>query len=114
MRGLAHITSGGLLNLLRLEAEVGYSIDNPLPRLPVFELIAERSGADEAELQQVFNMGCGFCVVVPEEHADAAIEIAAARHPGATRIGSVTAEAGVVELRSLGLRGREGAGFSAA
>ncbi|HEX8743806.1 MAG TPA: phosphoribosylformylglycinamidine cyclo-ligase [Thermoleophilaceae bacterium] len=114
VRGLAHITSGGLLNLLRLEAEVGYSIDRPLPRTPVFDLIAERSGAAEAELQQVFNMGCGFCVVVPAGQADAAIEIAAARHPGAARIGSVTAEAGTVELPALGLRGREGAGFAAA
>jgi phosphoribosylformylglycinamidine cyclo-ligase len=114
VRGLAHITSGGLLNLLRLEAEVGYSIDSPLPRLPVFELIAVRSGAAEAELQEVFNMGCGFCVVVPAEQADRAIEIAAARHPGAARIGAATADAGVVELPSLGLSGREGAGFAPA
>ena len=114
VRGLAHITSGGLLNLLRLEAEVGYSIDSPLPRLPVFELISARSGAEETELQEVFNMGCGFCVVVPAEQADAATEIAAARHPGAARIGSVTADAGVVDLPAAGLRGREGTGFSAA
>ncbi len=31
MRGLAHITGDGLLNLLRLEADVGYRIDSPLP-----------------------------------------------------------------------------------
>jgi phosphoribosylformylglycinamidine cyclo-ligase len=114
VRGLAHITSGGLLNLLRLEAEVGYSITDPLPRTPVFDLIAERSGAAEAELQQVFNMGCGFCVVVPAAEADAAMEIAAARHPGAAVIGSVTANAGTVELPAVGLTGRDGAGFSAA
>ncbi len=113
VRGLAHITSGGLLNLLRLEAEVGYAIDSPLPRLPVFELIAERSGAPEGELQEVFNMGCGFCVVVPAGQAEAALEIATARHPGAARIGSATANAGVVELPGLGLAGREGAGFGA-
>jgi phosphoribosylformylglycinamidine cyclo-ligase len=113
VRGLAHITSGGLLNLLRLEAEVGYAIDAPLPRLPVFELIAKRAEAEEAELQEVFNMGCGFCVVVPAEQADAAIEIAVARHPGTAQIGQVTENAGVVELPALGLRGREGAGFAA-
>ena len=112
VRGLAHITSGGLLNLLRLEADVGYSIDAPLPRLPVFELIAERSGADESELQEVFNMGCGFCVVVPAEQAVATVQIVDARHPGAAVIGSVTEEAGAVELPALGLHGRDG-GFSA-
>src|SRR5436305_1369510 len=43
VRGLAHITSGGLLNLLRLEAHVGYRIDSPLGVLPIFELIRERA-----------------------------------------------------------------------
>ncbi|HEX8067304.1 MAG TPA: phosphoribosylformylglycinamidine cyclo-ligase [Thermoleophilaceae bacterium] len=113
VRGLAHITSGGLLNLLRLEAEVGYSIDSPLPRPPVFDLIAERSGAADSELQEVFNLGCGFCVVVPADQAGAAEELAAERHPGTAAIGRVTAEAGAVELPAAGLVGREGAGFAA-
>ena len=43
VRGLAHITGDGLLNLLRLEAEVGYRIDAPLPVPPIFGLIAARS-----------------------------------------------------------------------
>src|ERR671914_374798 len=47
VRGLAHITSGGLHNLLRLEAEVGYRIDSPLPELPVFDLIRSRAGVSD-------------------------------------------------------------------
>jgi phosphoribosylformylglycinamidine cyclo-ligase len=97
VRGLAHITSGGLGNLLRLEAEVGYRIDSPLPTLPIFDLIAERSGAGEDELYEVFNMGCGFCCVVPEADAARALEILGARHPGAAVIGHATADAGIVE-----------------
>ena len=65
VRGLAHITSGGMMNLLRLHTDVGFRIDDPLPSLPVFDLIAERGGVDETEMIEVFNMGCGFCVVVP-------------------------------------------------
>ena len=42
VRGLAHITSGGLGNLLRLEAKVGYEIDDALPAPPIFSLIQER------------------------------------------------------------------------
>src|SRR5204863_7562063 len=97
VRGLAHITSGGLGNLLRLEADVGYRIDSPLPTLPIFDLIAARSGTDDADLHEVFNLGCGFCCVVPAKQADGALAILAARHPGAAVIGSVTENAGVVE-----------------
>src|SRR3954451_2903120 len=97
VRGLAHITSGGLGNLLRLEADVGYRIDSPLPTLPIFDLIAQRGGASDEELHDVFNMGCGFCCVVPEADAAAAVEMLASRHPGAAPIGRATADAGVVE-----------------
>ena len=110
VRGLAHITSGGLLNLLRLEAAVGYDIDGPLPRLPVFELIAARSRASEAELLEVFNMGCGFCVVVPDDQTDVAVELLDSHHGGTAVIGHVTDEAGVVRLP--GLVGRADTGFS--
>ena len=106
VRGLAHITSGGLLNLLRLEAGVGYRIDSPLPVLPVFDLIRERVGVDETEMLEVFNMGCGFCCVVPAAQADAAVELLAQRHRGAAVIGEVTASAGVVELPRSGVSGR--------
>src|SRR4051795_6409022 len=42
VRGLAHITSGGMLNLLRLEAEGGYPIPPPLPGGPLFAPAATR------------------------------------------------------------------------
>ena len=47
VRGLAHITSGGTKNLLRLAAEVGYEIDDPLSVQPVFELIQEQGGVSD-------------------------------------------------------------------
>src|SRR4051812_94808 len=50
VRGLAHITGDGFLNLLRLEAHAGYRIDAPLPVPPVFVHIAERGGVEDAEL----------------------------------------------------------------
>ncbi len=111
VRGLAHITGEGLLNLLRLEADVGFRVDRPLPVPTVFELIAERGGVEDAELYEVFNMGCGFCVVVPAADAGAAVELLGRRHPGSAVIGTVTAEPGVVELTRQGLRGRRHEGF---
>jgi phosphoribosylformylglycinamidine cyclo-ligase len=105
VRGLAHITSGGMLNLLRLEAEVGYRLDAPLPVPPIFDLIADGASVPAEEMHEVFNMGCGFCVVVPEADADAAVALLGAHHRGAAVIGRVTDSAGVVELPAVGLRG---------
>ena len=113
VRGLAHITGDGPLNLLRLEAEVGYAIDSPLAVPPVFGLIAERGGVEPAEMHEVFNMGCGFCCVVAEAQATEAVALLGERHPGAAVIGTVTDRAGVVELPVAGLEGRTGEGFAA-
>src|SRR6185369_8737481 len=50
VHGLAHITSGGLGNLLRLAATVDYVIDTPLPVPAVFALIQERGEVSDAEM----------------------------------------------------------------
>jgi phosphoribosylformylglycinamidine cyclo-ligase len=94
VHGLAHITGGGLLNLSRLNDAVGFAVEEPLPVPPVIELVRERAGVADAEAWEVFNMGCGFVAVVPEDDADAATALLAAHHPGARRIGSVTADTG--------------------
>ena len=91
VHGLAHITSGGLDNLLRLKAEVRYEITDPLKPQPVFDLIAERGGVPENEMYEVFNMGCGFCVVVPEADEAAALLVLRDHYPAARSIGTVTA-----------------------
>jgi len=114
VRGLAHITGDGFLNLLRLEAHAGYRIHSPLPVPPVFVHIAERGGVEDAELYEVFNMGCGFCVVVPPDDADAALELLGRHHPGSALIGQTTTATGVVELPEQGLIGRRGEGFKPA
>jgi len=107
VHGLAHITGGGVLNLLRLGGAngVGYDISDPLPVPPVFELVARCGSVEPAEMQKVFNMGCGFVAIVPEASAAAAIELLSQRHPGTARIGGVTADAGRVTLPTLGLAG---------
>jgi len=87
VRGLAHITSGGTDNLLRLAAEVGYEIDEPLPVPPIFELIQERAGVGDGEMHEVFNMGCGFCCIVAAEDESAALDLLRRHYPEARRIG---------------------------
>jgi phosphoribosylformylglycinamidine cyclo-ligase len=94
VHGLAHITGGGVRNLLRLTEAAGFAIEDPLPVPAIIELAIERAGVSAQEAWEVFNMGCGFVAVVPAAHADVAIEILAAHHPGTRRIGTVTPEPG--------------------
>ena len=65
MRGLAHITGDGFLTCCGSRPTWATGSTTPLPVPPVFGLVAERGGVEHAELYEVFNMGCGFCVVVP-------------------------------------------------
>jgi len=91
VRGLAHITGGGLTNLTRLTpGRLGYEVDTPLPAPPVFGLIAALGEVPAEEMWEVFNMGCGFVVVVPQGDVEQTVEILSARHPGTARIGTVT------------------------
>ena len=99
VRGLAHITSGGLNNLLRLEADVGYEIDDPLPAPEIFALIQTLGDVSDEEMHEVFNMGCGFCVVVAGPDENAALEHLQAHYPAARRIGQATGESGRVTRR---------------
>ncbi len=97
VRGLAHITSGGLGNLERLAADVGYEIDSPLPVPPVFELIQARGEVTEREMQEVFNMGCGFCVVIAAADEDAALALLRTHYPAAKRVGWAVERGGQIE-----------------
>jgi hypothetical protein len=56
-------------------------------------------------------MGCGFCVVVPESQADAAVVLLGRHLTGAAVIGATTDQAGLIELPQAGLAGRKDEGF---
>ena len=105
VRGLAHITGGGLLNLLRIGDGVGYEITAPLPVTPVFELIAELGDVAPHEMWEVFNMGCGFCAIVSAADAGPSVQLLAGHHPGTEVIGEVTRRAGVVAVPGLRIEG---------
>jgi phosphoribosylformylglycinamidine cyclo-ligase len=103
VHGLAHITGGGVHNLSRLNAGIGFEIAEPLDVPPIFGLVRDTGDVPDAEMWEVFNMGCGFCAVVPDGAADEAAALLAERHPGARRIGTVTDRAGHIAVPPLGL-----------
>ena len=93
VHGLAHITGGSFAKLARLK-RTGYEIDSPPPAPPILNLIAEQ-GVDDAEMYRTFNMGVGFCVVVPEAEAGAVVK-AFGRHDISSQvIGRITGRKGV-------------------
>jgi phosphoribosylformylglycinamidine cyclo-ligase len=95
VHGLAHITGGGLRNLLRLGGErLGFAIEEPLPVPAICTLVAERGDVPVSEMWDVFNMGCGFVALVPDDRAGDAAALLGAHHPGAARIGTVTGAGG--------------------
>ena len=98
VHGLAHITGGGVRNLLRLGRGLGFAIDVPLAVPPICTLVARLAEISGDELYEVFNMGCGLVAVVPAEHAAAAVALLGAHHPGSARIGSVTGDAGAIAV----------------
>jgi phosphoribosylformylglycinamidine cyclo-ligase len=102
VHGLAHITGGGLRNLLRLGGgRVGFAIEKPLPVPEICTLVAELGGVGAREMWDIFNMGCGFAVLVPEGGAEAAASLLAAHHPGTRRIGTVTDRGGTLQAPGL-------------
>ncbi len=65
LKALVHITGDGFLNLTRIRPAVGFRLCD-LPEPPaIFRLIQATGPVAEAEMFHVFNMGIGFCVIVP-------------------------------------------------
>ncbi len=107
VHGLAHITGGGLLNLLRLGDGAGFEITDAAARCPRSSRSSRELGnIPAAEMWEVFNMGCGFCAVVADADAERAVALLGARHPGTAVIGRVTDAAGPGERPRAGHRGR--------
>src|SRR5262249_12335287 len=73
VRGLAHITGGGLLDNVPRVLPPGRRVflrrgSWPVP--PVFGWLQRLGNIDEAEMYRVFNMGIGFVVIVSPYFAE--------------------------------------------
>ena len=96
VKGLAHITGGGLVdNLPRvLPKTCDAVIDCSSWQVPaIFEHIQRGGKVDRAEMYQVFNMGIGMTIVVAEKDAPAVL-----KKTKGTIIGGIVAGSGVVRL----------------
>ncbi|MCM2277533.1 MAG: phosphoribosylformylglycinamidine cyclo-ligase [Oligoflexia bacterium] len=95
VKGLAHITGSGYLNVPRMSERVSYRISLP-PRaeLPsIYDWVRERSGLPFSELACTFNLGIGMVLVVPARKAEEAVKLARRAGEKAWIIGEVTGKA---------------------
>ena len=76
IHGLIHCTGGAQTKVMNFVTNKHIIKDNLLPVPPLFQMIAEESGTDAAELYQVFNMGHRLEAYLPAEQAEEAIAVA--------------------------------------
>jgi phosphoribosylformylglycinamidine cyclo-ligase len=91
VHGIAHITGGGLIdNLPRVLPKSCDAVINThswrVP--PIFEILAKNGKVDREEMYQVFNMGIGMAVIVPEREAKPIARTLRARTIGRIESGS--------------------------
>jgi phosphoribosylformylglycinamidine cyclo-ligase len=91
IKGLAHITGGGLIdNLPRiLPPNCDAVIETKSWKVPrIFQILQQNGKIDLREMYQVFNMGIGMAVIVAEQNADRAMSILRAKRIGRIQRGS--------------------------
>ena len=97
VRGMAHVTGGGLPgNLPRALGGLGARLDASSWEEPaVFALIRALGSVPADEMRQVFNLGVGFCAVMPADEAERGLETLRGVGCAAWRIGEVVEGGGI-------------------
>ena len=94
VKGLSHITGGGLLENIPRVLPAGLGVELEAARWPepaVFGWLA-RAGVPREEMYRTFNCGIGMVVVVAERDAEAALQQLTAAGENAWAIGTVVAD----------------------
>src|SRR5207245_9364923 len=60
VHGMAHITGGGLRNLIRLKPKLEFRITEPLEPPPLFRALQALGGVEAREMDQTLHMGTGL------------------------------------------------------
>ncbi len=101
VKGIAHITGGGLKKLARINKNVRFVIDNPIEPQPIFKIIQKLGRISNEEMYRTFNMGMGMAVIVAEEEKEEAVELLR-KYVEAEIVGRVEKGKGV-KIPSLGI-----------
>ncbi len=92
IKGMAHITGGGLPGNLPRVFPPGVSAQvkrGAWPEPPIFGLLRDRGNLPEEEMRFTFNMGIGYIIVAPRGEGDTVVSILGQRGYDAFVIGSI-------------------------
>lgn len=97
VHGLAHITGGAFTKLNRLAADrpIGFKLSSMPKPPPIFKLIQRIGRISTREMYRTFNMGIGFCVILPKDEAEEASSIFEKAGMGTHLVGGVGGREGV-------------------
>jgi phosphoribosylformylglycinamidine cyclo-ligase len=101
---MAHITGGGLPgNLPRiLPMDLQVELETAAWPLPaIFTLISELGPVSRKEMFRTFNMGIGYCLIIPDEQAGGMIDYFTGKDIPAFRIGRVAGGQEKVVIKDL-------------
>ena len=101
VHGVAHITGGGFDENIPRILSRGQGVEvfeTSWSKPPIFDFLEKRGGVEHRQMFNIFNMGIGMTLAMPESDADKAISILGSRGDKAQVIGRVTGS-GKVEVR---------------
>ncbi|MFC2171448.1 phosphoribosylformylglycinamidine cyclo-ligase [Acidobacteriota bacterium] len=112
VKGMANITGGGVFNIARFDSDMGFILDDMPEPPPLFRLIQEVGKIEDEEMYAVFNMGIGYCFVIPDDSGaeDTVLRILSTYGMQGQRIGCAAKlpEAKGISLPGLALASHEG------
>jgi phosphoribosylformylglycinamidine cyclo-ligase len=87
--GLAHITGGSFTKLSRLSKKVRFNL-NQLPNPQgIFKQLQVDGHVKTKEMYKTFNMGIGFCIIIPKNSVDRIMAIVEKHRMKCMQIGMV-------------------------
>ncbi len=98
LHALAHITGGGIDNLVRVLAENLSAEVKQWSFSDLFLEIQKRSGLSDQELMKTFNCGIGLMIILPESEATQAVALIKEQGFEAYRLGHVVSGDGSLKV----------------
>lgn len=92
VKGLAHITGGGLLeNIPRIlpSHTCAQLQENAWPDFPLFNWLQEKGNLDKKEMYRTFNCGIGMVIIVSKQDKEATLQILQEHNETAWDIGEI-------------------------